>query len=90
MLQWGRGSVAAEMPRGLEIPLPRLRPASMGPRLGGRGDFQSLLAAFWWAVRLQWGRGSVAAEIRAAAPSVGRVFARASMGPRLGGRGDGS
>ena len=62
-LQWGRGSVAAEMrciqawreEQGVD--------ASMGPRLGGRGDVPNPGVRRAFLPQLQWGRGSVAAEI---------------------------
>ena len=41
-LQWGRGSVAAETQQQALHPLLPSREASMGPRLGGRGDKQRL------------------------------------------------
>ena len=63
MLQWGRGSVAAEI-HGLHRQLAPSTHASMGPRLGGRGDDRRLSPRPTRPASLQWGRGSVAAEMK--------------------------
>ena len=61
-LQWGRGSVAAEIGRLADLS-DSAATASMGPRLGGRGDAQAQVASILRSQALQWGRGSVAAEM---------------------------
>ena len=85
-LQWGRGSVAAEM-RPWELSSHR-----PGALQWGRGSVAAEITALaflqmLYMRQLQWGRGSVAAEIRYRKPYT-TPEPRASMGPRLGGRGD--
>ena len=85
-LQWGRGSVAAETRQGV-LPAARDHEASMGPRLGGRGDDRrgpdrpGQCQCFNGAAA-RWPRRPAEDEVVHVA-GIG-----ASMGPRLGGRGD--
>ncbi len=66
MLQWGRGSSAAETrnpSRAKRVPVP----ASMGPRLVSRGNEPEVILQLPPA-GLQWGRGSSAAETSSVVP----------------------
>ena len=111
VLQWGRGSVAAETGEAQAA-----YAASIGSFNGAaarwpRRPRQASRTVHMWVCGLQWGRGSVAAETREITMSIyiddqlqwgrGSVAAEthwdsvypaksrsASMGPRLGGRGD--
>jgi len=61
VLQWGRGSKAAESSRG-GVRLPVIKCASMGPRLESRGELGPASGGPVQRKALQWGRGSKAAE----------------------------
>ena len=86
-LQWGRGSVAAEI-SSHAARLKWVPWASMGPRLGGRGDTR-----YFGGDRLHGLTASMGPRLggRGDLTTV-KVLAKrdapASMGPRLGGRGD--
>ena len=87
-LQWGRGSVAAETTPGRVNVIEISEQASMGPRLGGRGDHVQLAAAAVGDVARFNGAAARWPRRQNCYREVHHEPARASMGPRLGGRGD--